>query len=282
MITLNLDPTWENPTEELFILADKFNFSGGEVHVKIREFNHKPSVVMIKHRVNNSQGLMELVLAADAVRRELPETQINAYIPYLPYARQDKPMVKGEPFSLMVLADILATAKFNKIYTLDPHSDVAAALIRNLAIVEPDFLKQAFVDIRHNNGDFLLCAPDGGALKKIYKQAKFINYNGSILCGGKVRDLTNGKILRTTLDTTGEDITGKTVVIIDDICSRGGTFQGLSKVLKEYGAKHVILIVSHYEGVADEALMSQAGIDKIYTTNSINNEETELVKKYLI
>jgi len=83
MLLLNLDPNWkfDHHGEVYFpIKAKQFVFSGGEVHIKLEDnygFNY-PQDILITHRVNNSQNLMELILAADAVRRFYPDFKIFA------------------------------------------------------------------------------------------------------------------------------------------------------------------------------------------------------------
>src|SRR6266852_3626927 len=98
MLVLNLDKNWKYqlPYQDILLRAEQFVFSGGEVHIKLdkKESLYKNSLIL--HRINNSQNLMELLLAADAIRRNSHEAKINAFIPYLPYARQDRPMIEGE------------------------------------------------------------------------------------------------------------------------------------------------------------------------------------------
>jgi len=43
----------------------------------------------------------------------------------------------------------------------------------------------------------------------------------------------------------------------------------LAKKLKEKNAAKVILIVSHYEGVADKRALKDSGIDKVITSDSL-------------
>lgn len=279
---LILDPNFVLPGfgEATLLKHKSFIFNGGEAHIKIEPVKDVVTKILVIHRINNSQNLMELLLAADALRRQFEKAEINCLIPYIPYARQDRPMVDGEPFSLNIFAKILALANFNKVFCLDPHSDVSAALIPNLVAQEPTYLKWAAQKIERTFGEYVLIAPDGGALKKIYKNAKYIGYKGNIYCAGKVRNVDTGEIVRMTLDATPEELNGKTVWIQDDICSKGGTFMALSKVLKERGAKHVVLSVSHYEGVADETALRESGIDKVYTTDSKGNGETEMVRRF--
>ena len=286
-----LDPKFKRILENTFEF-DTFTFGGGESHIKFKHLNFEPySAVTITQRINNSKGLMDLLLATDAIRqsarynkRNIP---INVVIPYIPYARQDRVMVYGEPFSLKVFANIINSQNYNRVICLDPHSEAAGLLINNLEDMTPywilDAAKQLMYDFKC---PFVMVSPDGGALKKIHNTAKWVRYNDSILCATKIRDLNTGNIVRTTIDMQDVDLKGKTAWIVDDICAGGRTFQELAKVLKAKGAEHVVLSVSHYEGTANIFQMKEAGIDKIYTTNSIRELEGEInekfIKQYLI
>jgi ribose-phosphate pyrophosphokinase len=88
-----------------------------------------------------------------------------------------------------------------------------------------------------------------------------------------------GEIIRMTLDATQDEIKGKTVWIQDDICDGGRTFIELAKLLRERGAAKVILSVSHAIISHGEEELKK-WIDKIYTTDSIKNDESGLVKRY--
>lgn len=265
------------------LAVNKFRFSGGETHIKLEHNIDLVTDVLIRHRLNSAENIMELLLATDAAKRRFRKVRVSALFPYIPYARQDKVMAQGEPFSLKVFANLINAQNYETVWVLDPHSDISDALIENIRHIDPYYLFNAKDDIIKNFGEnFVMVSPDGGALKKIYKNATFIGYKGPIYCATKLRDVSTGKIVRTTLDATKKDLKGKTVWIQDDICSGGRTFIELSKVLKNKGAKHVVLSVSHYEGIADEDKIKDSGIEQIYTTNSISNAGTDLVKRFSI
>lgn len=65
------------------------------------------------------------------------------------------------------------------------------------------------------------------------------------------------------------------VLIVVDICSRGGTFFHAAKALKAAGAKSVSLYVTHLERtvILDETASTDGLVDHIYTTKSIFPEE---------
>lgn len=277
---INLDPNFSpNMGGDLLQSPKIFKFPAGEPHVKFEWLTPFPiddEEIVLTHRLKTMDNVFELILAADAIRGIRSDAKISAFIPYIPFGRDDRAMVSGSPFSLKVFANILNLSNFKKVYCLDPHSDVSAALINGLEAIHPNFLYSVQ---EFKNKDSVLVAADGGALKKIYKLAQIVGYKGSIYCATKVRDLNNGKILRTTVDLMGESIDGKIAIIPDDICSYGGTFQALAKVLKEVGATKVILVTSHFEGVADEKKLGEF-IDKVYTTNSMGDDQSGLVTRF--
>ena len=101
--------------------------------------------------------------------------------------------------------------------------------------------------------------------------------------GIKKRDWKTGKILGLDV-VTDTDLTDKKVLIVDDICSAGGTFKFSAMKLKEMGAKDVALYVSHCEdNIQNGDLLKTDLISKIYTTDSIlhiKHDKIEIIKKF--
>ena len=114
------------------------------------------------------------------------------------------------------------------------------------------------------SGAEALFFPDEGAMKR-YSEHATIPY----AFGMKKRDWETGKILG--LDIINADvIKGKNILIVDDICSRGGTFYHSAKALKEAGAANISLYVTHLEETVLIGDLPESGlIDHIYTTKSI-------------
>ena len=78
-----------------------------------------------------------------------------------------------------------------------------------------------------------------------------------------------------------EKVNGKDVLIVDDICSRGGTFTRTAKALKAAGAKSICLYVTHCENTIEKGdILTDGLIDTVYTTKSIyrgNNEKVVII-----
>lgn len=185
-------------------------------------------------------------------------------IPYLPYARQDKPIGNSTTFNLSVFANVINELEFNKVTTFDVHSIVASKLIRRLEVISPkNFHKQVQKDFKPD----LWFYPDKGAYTR-YRQTNLDNE--IVLYGEKFRDPETGVISAYKISNTGYfDLKGKRVLIVDDICDGGATFITAAQALKALGVGEIGLAVSHgifskgYVGLVD------AGVTSFYTTNSL-------------
>jgi ribose-phosphate pyrophosphokinase len=243
-------------------------FAGGENHVKFLMMLTEEDKVRINTRLNSSDDLMTLILAVDALRN-MGVNHIEAFIPYVPYARQDRVMVPGEPLSIKVFATLINNLKLNTVIVFDAHSDVSVALLdhcQNISNCELAgfFLKQL------NLKDYSLVSPDLGAYKKVDKLAQKLEYKGEIVTGLKIRDVSTGQIVKS--DVNVDSLNGKDCVVVDDICDGGRTFIELASVLKQKGAGRLFLIISHgiFSHNALERL-KEAGYEGVCCSNSIAN-----------
>lgn len=258
---LNLDPEFTPFGNTL--AYEKFIFSGGEPHIRIKEALTGDDEVVLTTRISNFEAMGLLLLATDAVRR-FGIKKISVFIPYFPAARQDRVMVPGEPLSVKVYADMLNAMQYDQVLVIDPHSEVTPALVNNI-IAEPNYnlVKKALENI----GDYLLVSPDGGALKKIYKVSAALG-NANVVECSKKRDVTTGKL--SGFRVLADDLNGKTCVIVDDICDGGNTFIGLAEELKKKNAGKLILIVTH--GIFSKGTEQLTTIfDHVYCSDSFRN-----------
>ena len=100
-----------------------------------------------------------------------------------------------------------------------------------------------------------------------------------MFCGSKHRG-EGGKLSNLTL-IDPPDLKDKVVCIVDDICCKGGTAYGFAKLLREAGAKNVILLVTHCEpAIFDGRILNDYIIGKVYTTNSILRKKHERIQEF--
>lgn len=279
--------TFNTPRE---IDYDTFVFSGGEVHIKIKD-RPRGDRVRINCRINSSDDLMRLMMTVDTLRR-MDIHYIEAFIPYIPYARQDRVMVTGEPLSIKVFADIINSLRLDHVYCFDPHSEVTAAVINNLYDYSNWSQVNSFLHSHVLNGknqpshiavkdrlddlwgNLMIVSPDAGAYKKIFKLCQSLKYPGKIILCNKLRDVNTGKIIN--VEISG-DVSGKPCLIVDDIVDGGRTFNELAAILKEKGATDLHLFASHgiFSHGYEELLKN---FKTIGTTDSIRDEYPETIK----
>lgn len=269
MVVLHLDKNFK-PIDGEEIHFECFTFSAGEPHIKINQSTDVSSGVTITCRLNSFYDVGLLCLAADALKR-MGAVIENIIIPYFPAARQDRVMVKGEPLSVKVYADIVNSLGAKRITVLDPHSEVTPALLNNCVTVPNyNFMKRV---VEHIGNDVILISPDGGALKKIYKVSEYLGGMEVVECS-KSRNVKTGEL--TGFKVFADDLHGKDCVIVDDICDGGGTFNGLAKVLKEKNAGKLYLAVTH--GIFSNGISKlKENFTHIFSTNSIKDSEHESV-----
>lgn len=176
------------------------------------------------------------------------------YIPFLPYARQDKWVSNQTTFALTTFATLLNSLKFSEVKVLDVHCNVRANQIENLVDMSPGlYIERAFKESKAN----LLLFPDEGA------STRYGNLTiGKYETAHKVRDHLTGEITGVSLNG---GVRGKRVLIADDICDGGRTFVEVSRRVYSSGAKEVHLYVTH--GLFSKGMtpLVDAGIKRIFT-----------------
>jgi ribose-phosphate pyrophosphokinase len=226
------------------------------------------STVTLKYE--SDQDLFDLFV----LKRYLDEAfggkpaQFALDILYMPYSRMDRANM-FYAFSLKYVCDFINGLNFGRVRVLDAHSDVTLALLNN--VVEASMTSHLF-GVMHQefpSEDLVVMYPDAGAQKRY---GKLFGY--PTVVGHKERDFGTGAITKFSL--SGADVQDKMVAIVDDLCSKGGTFIGAAQALRDKGAKRVMLIVTHCEETifAGDIFYTDL-IDRVYTTNSIIAETLE-------
>lgn len=214
--------------------------------------------------------LFDIAQCVNVIRQINSRINIKLVMPYVPYARQDRPMVRNDAFSLRVFAALLNSLNLDKVVVLDAHSDVSCALINNSFQVHQHQILSTSSISRHIPSNVTLVAPDAGSLKKIDKVAEARTPSGLVVMA-KNRDPATGQISGSRIvDCDLPSLRGRDCLIVDDICDGGATFINIAKTLKSSGVNKIYLWVTH--GIFSKGLqpLFDAGIDTVYTTNSLD------------
>lgn len=265
-------------------------FPDGTLLMKL-PFSPKPSNEIRWHYENDAE-LFKLICLVKTMREMYKGVRIDLFMPYLPNARQDRVKNPEDVFTLKYFCEIINSLEFDTVFVTDVHSNVGLALLDRVREIKPwGYIHNALTkitfmetgDVMHEAREecyknLLLFYPDEGAMKR---------YSGEMgmpyIFGVKDRDWKTGQIKRLNLAGDVSMIEGKNILIIDDICSKGGTFYYAAKELKEAGAANIYLYVTHcentiYEG---ELLKEDSLIKHIFTTNSLltaPNEKMTIVE----
>lgn len=187
---------------------------------------------------------------------------IHLIMPYIPHARMDRVKNDEDVFTLKYFCEIINSLHFTSVEVRDAHSNVSLALLNNV-FEEP--IEEYIQDAINQSGAEALFFPDEGAMKRYADLFKDMPY----AFGMKKRDWKTGQIQGLDL-VNPENIVGKKVLVVDDICSRGGTFYHSAKALHKAGAAEVNLYITHCEDTIHQGdLREKDLINQIYTTDSI-------------
>lgn len=183
-------------------------------------------------------------------------------MPYIPHARMDRVKNDEDVFTLKYFCEVINSLRFDRVVVRDAHSNVGLALLNNVFQDSiTDYIQQAI----EKSGAEALFFPDEGAMKR-YSNSSSLLY----AFGMKKRDWKTGQIQGLDI-INAEVVKDKNILIVDDICSRGGTFYHAAKALKAAGAKSVSLYITHCEGTitTGDLAASDGLVDHVYTTKSI-------------
>lgn len=252
-------------------VLDITTYPSGETHVQIKDWvvhlgRDRTGEVcphfVIEWPARTWTDVMNLVTTDQAlIRLNVPHT---FFLPYLPFARDDRRRSRGCGNELDVAIDML---KLPQVVIADPHSYVSEVLPYISAEAVAGVV-DAETDVFSNRPIILI--PDRGARHKVMSWAAG-RFN--IAQGDKHRDPSTGALDGFEINclTTMKD---REVVIVDDICDGGGTFLGLLELARMHEPAKVSLVVTH--GLFTKGLECLDGFDHIVTFGTKENRELRM------
>ena len=213
-------------------------FSDGEMQPVIQESVRGAYVFFIQSTFAPAENLLELLLMIDAAKRA-SAGYITAVIPFYGYARQDRKDKPRVPISAKLIANLLQTAGANRVMTMDFHADQ----IQGFFDIPVDHLKSEAIYIKYlrkqNLDNVTFASPDVGGVKRARAYAKYFTRD-LVICD-KHREKAN-EIAGMTLIG---DVSGKDVILVDDIIDTAGTLCRAADLIMGHGAKSVRALCTH-------------------------------------
>ncbi len=237
------------------------HFADGEFSVYYKDSIRGKDVFLVQSTYPSSDNIMELLLMIDAAKRASAH-YIAAVIPYFGWARQDRKDKPRVSIGAKLMADLLSTAGVTRLITMDLHADQ----IQGFFDVPVDHLyaSTVFIDYLRKTSDLdrtVMATPDVGGAKRANSYAKFLGVP-MVICH-KSRAKANEVAEMTIIG----DVTGKDVILVDDIVDTAGTICKAADLMMKNGARSVRAIASHavLSDPAAERIDASALTEMIFT-----------------
>ncbi|OLO99627.1 ribose-phosphate pyrophosphokinase [Mycolicibacterium porcinum] len=244
------------------------DFANGEIFVRFDEsVRGCDAFVLQSHPAPLNQWLMEQLIMIDALKRGSAK-RITAILPFYPYARQDKKHRGREPISARLVADLLKTAGADRIVSVDLHTDQIQGFFDGpVDHMRAQSLLCGYIGEKYAETDMVVVSPDSGRVRVAEKWADALG-GVPLAFIHKTRDpLVPNQV---KANRVVGDVKGKTCILTDDMIDTGGTIAGAVKLLREDGAKDVIIAATH--GVLSDPAaqrLAECGAREVIVTNTL-------------
>ena len=213
-------------------------FSDGEILPLFQESVRDLDVFFVQS-TNSSDNIMETLLVIDAAKRSGCKS-FTLVAPFQAYSRQDKTDHLRSSIGSKMLADVLTAAGMSRIITIDLHASAIQGFY-NVPVIHLNGNK-IFIDYikEHQIENLTIVAPDQGAVKrasdfcKAFPDATFAMINKKRIKPNEIH----------SMELVG-DVTGRNVVIVDDMADTLGTMCKAAELLMNSGATSVRCIATH-------------------------------------
>jgi ribose-phosphate pyrophosphokinase len=240
----------EGSQAEVVFLEDiDQNFSDTETSIRLDQHVGGCDVFLVQGLYNPvldysvNQSYMAFLIAARAFR-EHGARHVTGVLPYLAYARQDKPArFTREPTTAKLMADLSLTAGIDRLVTWHPHSGQIHGFYGRVPVDILDALGFFAREYKRfsDRTEVAAVAPDAGASKFVTYVARQLGLRSAI--AAKYRPEPE----KARVSELIGDLAGKRVaIVLDDMISSGGTMHAIvKKLVVEKGVEEVYVGASH-------------------------------------
>ena len=248
-------------------------FANGEMAVSIIDEIDVDEPVCVMQSValgNVNDYVIELLLCLDALKR-VGVSVIDIVLPYMPYARQDRPMDHGYSVGAKVMINLLSEYNPRSVSTIDIHNDRIVAFMDNEMVnITSDIIFENDIKVKFpkiKDKSIIFVALDIGGAVRVRTFADLFGTEYAVVDKRRI----NGK--SEAIRIVG-DVYGKTCIVIDDMIDSGGTLFRGAELLTKNGSKEIFCYVTHpvisnTEKFVTDLLASK--ITHLTVSNTMNN-----------
>ena len=252
------------------------HFPDGENYIRI-PINVSGKEIYFIHRCypEQDESLIQLFLTLDSLKRQRAG-KINAIVPYFPYARQDKILLQGEALSSQTISKLTKDAGCDELITFDCHFikkegefEFDGFKIRNISLSN-ELIK--YFSTKTKNP--LIISPDEGAKYLVEKEkgsqvVKKIRGEYTDKSGELYRNVESMKV--------DFEISGRDVIIVDDMISTGTTMLKAVKACKEGNAKKIYCGAVHGLFLANSLEnLKKSGAEEVIASDTIKSPVSKI------
>jgi ribose-phosphate pyrophosphokinase len=226
-------------------------FANGELLPRVSaEVMWKDLFLVFQSDGVSNDPLIELMLQVDAVRRA-GASRITVVAPSFPYQRGDKKAADGTPIAAAAITRILQGQGVQQFICFDLHagqaegfSDVPITNLSALPLITHEIAK------RHPGREFVVALPDEGMGKRLKDDktrsiiSENLGPNTSFLQMAKDRIEVN-EVNSAHIKGGKIDLSGKIVLLLDDMIDTGNTMRMAARALLNAGADKILAAAAH-------------------------------------
>ncbi|MHA2366111.1 MAG: ribose-phosphate diphosphokinase [Candidatus Hodarchaeales archaeon] len=211
-------------------------------------------VIIVQTDQNPSQMVLVTAMLIEIVSQYNPDRIIIVH-PWLSFSRQDQRFMPTEPMSIEIILNLYISVGATDLISIDIHSvqfrnpgihifnsKVGSIRIHNLNFIG-SFYKDNFSILSPTGTDepFLSPLRERDIPITYFHKEKYCKNCGRTLQLCKCE----GEVIKDVRIVSDENLTGKDILILDDIISGGGTMLSTLKQLKNEGASKIEVVVTH-------------------------------------
>jgi ribose-phosphate pyrophosphokinase len=251
------------------------SFEDGEHKIRpLRNVRNRDVYVLHSLHGDNEQSpndkLCRLLFMIGALK-DAAAGRVTAVVPYLCYSRKDRQTKTRDPLTTRYVAQLFEAVGADRLITMEAHNPAA---FQNAFRCDTEHLdaNRAFVEYFRplvGAAPLAVISPDPGGVKRadVFREAIEHALDRPVAGGFMEKHRSMGKV---TGNVFAGDVAGRTVIVIDDLISTGGTMARVAEACRDHGASRIFLAATHglFSAQAGPAL-AHAPVEKIVVTDTV-------------
>ncbi|EFW93612.1 ribose-phosphate pyrophosphokinase [Haladaptatus paucihalophilus DX253] len=263
----SLAATLADESNEPLGFVEYESFPDGELLATAPEFEGGRAVVVAS--TVSSDAHLELLQLQDAAR-EWGAEEVVTVLPYMGYARQDRAFDRGHPISARAVARAISTGT-DRVLTVNPHEEAICDFF-DVPAESIDAAGRLAEPLPDDLTDPVFLSPDDGALD--IAETVRDTYGDGVIDYFEKKRISGSEVEITPSDT---DVTGRDVVVTDDIIATGSTMSEAVSLLQERDVGRVFVTCVHPMLARNaRTKLAQAGVEAVFGTDTIERAVSQV------